>query len=274
MDLEPAVKARGANKTVMQKNNRASNNWLKVKKSLDREQLEAARGLDENRSKLLKQREKLQNTSLSLTSNPQAESVAESAGEAGKPENPQLKKLVSLAEVYEALLKSMKNPKDTDLRSVRSDTTARLTSGTQSFEQKRVTRKPINFSLQTLQRVNSNLSQSRLNYQAEKVIDEEEESTEKRPQSEPPGIFDLSEEEISLGPTLRLPPTCLPPITRSVAFEPRARNFQSDRNEARARSEPSSLEDVRYCRYLRTKSAANQRGSLPTTHRRQYQWRP
>ena len=274
MDLEPAVKARGANKTVMQKNSRASSNWLKVKKSLDREQLEAARGLDENRSKLLKQREKLQNTSLSLTSNPQAESVAESAGEAGKPGNAQLKKLVSLAEVYEALLKSMKNPKDTDLRSVRSDTTARLTSGTQSSEQKRVIRKPINFSLRTLQRVNSNLSQSSLNYQAEKAIDEEEGSTEKRPQSEPPGIFDLSEEEISLGPTLRLPPTCLPPITRSVAFEPRARNFQRDRNEARARSEPSSLEDVRYCRYLRTKSAANRRGPLPTTHRRQYQWRP
>ena len=248
MDLEPAVKARGANKTAMQKNIRASNNWLKIKESLDREQLQAARSLDENRNKFLKQLGKLDNTSLSLTSNPQAESVAESAGEAG---NPHLKKLVTLAEVYEALLKSMKNPKDTDLRSVRSDTTARLTEA--SFEQKRVRRKSMNFSLQTLQKaVNSNLGQSSLNYQAENVIDEEEESTEKRPQSQPPGIFDLSEEEISLGPTLRLPPTCLPPITRSVAFEPRARKFQRNRNEARDRSD--SIEDVRYCRYLRNAS--------------------
>lgn len=68
----------------------------------------------------------------------------------------------------------------------------------------------------------------------------------------PPSHFDLNEEELSLGPTLKLPPTRLPPITKGLSFKPHIWSFKKDEEfKRRKRGGEHSFDDLRYCRYLR-----------------------
>ena len=256
LSVEPAVRAAGANKTMAQKNNRAAHNWMKVKNALDREQVKATRGIEENRSKILKQRERLQNTSLSLTTTPQ-QADGDAATEINSTSSS--KKIISLADVYAELLSSMKK-RESDLMSTRSEPVGQsLERETRSFHMKRVGRKPITFSLQKLQRLNSNLSL--------KKPDPTDEQQEKETASEtlkPPGVFDLNDEERNLGPTLRLAPICLPPITKSVPFKPKVRCFRKEQSTAQnVSSLQSDMDDVRYCRYLRVSSGCRRNSAPP-----------
>lgn len=255
LQVEPAVKAKAANKDLNQKNNRASHNWLKVKNALEREKEQWKKGAVDDRNKLLKQREALRNTSLSLT---RSDSLNSTELEAVSPEKPQMKRRMSLKDVYDALLKSHRDQQDDtgSIKSIKSDP-APIMSSTVSFEQKRIGRKPISFSLQGLQKANSNL-QSRLQAieKAQQSVSVDDEADHKiRPHSgPPPSHFDLNEEERSLGPTLKLPPTHLPPIGRGVNFKPRVRGFNRDETfKARAAGREYTFDDIRYCRYLRKK---------------------
>ena len=245
LQVEPAVKAKAANRDLSQKNNRASHNWHKVKIALEREKEKWKKETVDNRNKLLKQREVLRNTSVSLT---RSDSLHSQDG-TGVPLD---KRRMSLKDVYDALLKSNHEQQDDD-RSVKSDP-APMMSSTVSFEQKRVGRKPINFSLQGLQKANSNL-QSKLQAmeKAQQHLTVDDDDHKIRPHSgPPPSHFDLNDEERSLGPTLRLPPTHLPPIMRSVKFKPHARSFNKDEAfKARAAGREYTLDDIRHCRYLR-----------------------
>ena len=251
LQIEPAVRAKAANKELTRKNNRASNNWQKVKRALERDKLAWTKGAEDDRSKLLKHREKLRKTSLSLTTRNSAH-VDEEANNAGKPR-------VSLRDVYEALMKSAMEHQDaaSDIKSVRSEPALALT--TQSFERKRIGRKPIKFSLQGLQQANNNL-QTKLNA-IEKTVHEslgnDDERDALRKQSQPPSPFDLNEEERRLGPTLKLPPHRLPPINRSTTFKPSVRTFNKDEKyKQRVRGNDFSMDDIRYCRYLRERSCS------------------
>lgn len=255
LQVEPAVKAKAANKDLNQKNNRASHNWLKVKNALEREKEQWKKGAVDDRNKLLKQREALRNTSLSLT---RSDSLNSTELEAVSPEKPQMKRRMSLKDVYDALLKSHRDQQDDtgSIKSIKSDP-APIMSSTVSFEQKRIGRKPISFSLQGLQKANSNL-QSRLQAieKAQQSVSVDDEADQKiRPHSgPPPSHFDLNEEERSLGPTLKLPPTHLPPIGRGVNFKPRVRSFNRDETfKARAAGREYTFDDIRHCRYLRKK---------------------
>lgn len=270
LQVEPAVKAKGANHDLRQKNNRASHNWQKVRLAIEKEKKHWTKGAQDDRSKLLKQREILRNTSLNLTRSDSMQS--EQAGAAA-----QLKHRLSLKDVYEALLKSSKEQPDdsgSDVKSVKSEPAPVTISSTVSFEQKRVGRKPITFSLQGLQRANSNL-QTKLQAMEkaqQRVLTVDEIDIERPHSGPPPSHFDLNEEELSLGPTLRLPPTRLPPITKSVSFKPHARSFNKDEAfKKRTKGGEYSLEDVRYCRYLRkrgrTRSEPNETKKVPHHHR-------
>lgn len=269
LQIEPAVKAKGANKDLKQKNNRALHNWKKVRSVLDREKEQWAKGVQDDRNKLLKHREMLRNTSLNLTRSDSLKS---------KGATPQIKPRLSLKDVYDALLKSSRDQDDgSEVKSVKSEP-APVMSSTVSFEQKRVGRKPITFSLQGLQKANSNL-QSKLQamekaQQQGLAVDDENHNNSMRPQSgPPPSHFDLNDEELGLGPTLKLPPTHLPPITKGVSFKPQARSFNKDETyKRRVKGHEYSLDDMRHCRYLRkrgrTRSEPNEiTKRLPHHHR-------
>lgn len=252
LQVEPAVKARAANRDLNQKNNRAAHNWLKVRKALEREKAHWRKGAVDDRNKLLKQREELRNTSLNLT---RSDSLNSEQAAAVVPSG--VTRQMSLKDVYEALLKSNREKDDAgSVRSVKSEPSLRRAS-TISFEQKRIGRKPINFSLQGLQKANSNLQSKRQAVdKAQRLSVDDKADHNTRPQSGPPeSHFDLNEEELSLGPTLKLPPTHLPPIRRSVGFKPRVRNFNKDEAfKARVHGTEYTLDDIRYCRYLRKRS--------------------
>ena len=253
LQVQPAVRAKAANKDLKQKNNRALHNWQKVRGVLEREKEKWARGAQDDRNKLLKHREMLRNTSLNLT---RSDSLHSEEGS-----TPQVKPRLSLKDVYDALLKSSQEQEDGgfDSKSVKSEPP--IMSSTVSSEQKRVGRKAITFSLQGLQKANSNL-QGKLQamekaQQRGLAVDDENHNS--RPLSgPPPSHFDLNDEERSLGPTLKLPPTRLPPITRSVSFKPQARSFNKDEAfKKRVKGREYSLDDVRYCRYLRKRSLSD-----------------
>lgn len=246
------MKARGANHDLRQKNNRASHNWQKVRLALEMERKNFAKGAQDDRNKLLKQREVLRNTSLNLS---RSDSFKTEEG-ASAQLNPRL----SLKDVYDALLKSSKkqpNDNGSDVKSVKSEPAPAIDrrQSTVSFEQKRVGRKPTNFSLHGLQKANSNLqSKSQAVEKAQqRALTVDDSNQIERPQSgPPPSHFDLNEEELSLGPTLKLPPTRLPPITKGVSFKPHIRSFQKDEEfKRRTRGGEHSFDDIRYCRYLR-----------------------
>ena len=251
LQVEPAVKAKGANRDLNQKNNRASHNWQKVKQALEREREQWKKGAVDDRNKLLKQREDLRNTSLSLTRSDSVHSEGESAR--GMV---QVRRQMSLKDVYDALLKSHRGQQDDagSVRSVKSDP-APVMSSTVSFEQKRIGRKPITFSLQGLQKANSNLqSKMQATEKAQQRLTADDKADHQiRPQTgPPPSHFDLNDEERGLGPALKLPPTHLPPIIRGVNFKPQVRNFGRDEAfRARQNGREYTLDDIRYCRYLR-----------------------
>ena len=252
LQVQPAMRAKAANKDLKQKNNRALHNWQKVRNVLDREKEQWAKGAQDDRNKLLKHREMLRNTSLNLTRSDSLQSEQDAT---------QLKPRWSLKDVYDALLKSAQEQEDGgfDSKSVKSEPP--MMSSTVSSEQKRVGRKAITFSLQGLQKANSNL-QSKLQavekaQQRGLVVDHE--NHKERPVSgPPPSHFDLNDEERSLGPTLKLPPTRLPPITRSVSFKPQARSFNKDEAfKKRVKGREYSMDDIRYCRYLRKRTLSD-----------------
>lgn len=251
LQVEPAVKARGANRDLNQKNNRASHNWQKVKKALEREREQWKKGAVDDRNKLLKQREDLRNTSLSLTRSDSVHSESENARAMV-----QVRRQMSLKDVYDALLKSHRGQQDDagSVRSVRSDP-APMMSSTVSFEQKRIGRKSISFSLQGLQKANSNLQSKMqaIEKAQQRLTADDEADHQIRPQTGPsPSHFDLNDEERSLGPTLKLPPTHLPPIIRGVNFKPQVRSFSKDKAFiARQNGREHTLDDIRHCRYLR-----------------------
>lgn len=266
LQVQPAVRAKAANKDLKQKNNRALHNWQKVRNVLDREKEKWAKGAQDDRNKLLKHREMLRNTSLNLTRSDSLNSEENAT--------PQLKSRLSLKDVYDALLKSAQEQEDGgfDSKSVKSEPAIR--SSTVSFEQKRVGRKSITFSLQGLQKANSNL-QSKLQAKEkaqQRFLAVDDENHNERPLSgPPPSHFDLNDEERSLGPTLKLPPTRLPPITRSVSFKPQARSFHKDEAfKKRVKGREYSMDDIRYCRYLRKRALsdpAEPTKKLPHHHR-------
>lgn len=270
LQAQPAVRAKAANKDLKQKNNRALHNWQKVRKVLDREKEKWAKGVQDDRNKLLKHRETLRNTSLNLTRSDSLHSEENNA-------TLQLKTRLSLKDVYDALLKSAQEQEDAgfDSKSVKSEPAIR--SSTVSSEQKRVGRKAITFSLQGLQKANSNL-QSKLQAMEkaqQRGLEVDDENQNERPLSgPPPSHFDLNDEERSLGPTLKLPPTRLPPITRSVSFKPQARSFNKDEAfKKRVKGRECSMDDVRYCRYIRKRTVSDPveplepRKKLPHHHR-------
>ena len=256
LQVEPAVRAKAANKDLKQKNNRASHNWQRAKQALEREKEYWKKGNVDDRNKLLKQREGLKNTSLSISRSNSVYSEADAAAML------QVKRRMSLKDVYDALLKSHREEQDDagSMKTTKSEP-ATMMSSTVSSEQKRVARKPITFSLQGLQKANSNL-QSKLQAlekaQQQRLRIDEEDDHKIRPHSgPPPSHFDLNDEELSLGPTLKLPPTHLPPILRSVKFKPHARTFNRDEAfKTRQTGGEYSLDDIRYCRYLRRRGRA------------------
>ncbi|XP_032230368.2 uncharacterized protein LOC116613964 [Nematostella vectensis] len=244
MESEPAVKAKGANKHLTLQNARATENWLRVKNVLDKQKKEISSKFEEDKSKLLKQREKMQFTSLSLTAVPEKDE-----GSSDKAKN---QRRMTFADVYDALMMTMKEQRNQDSRSTSSEPTFRRGS-TVSYDLKKVTRKPMSFSLQSLQKANMNLH----NMQEVPENDSDDEETEQS--EEKAGVFELSEEEKLLGPTLRLPPTALPPIHNQNVFKPQSRNF-----ERRTKNNPDvKIEELRYCRYLRTGSREGRRSSVP-----------
>ena len=251
LQVEPAVKAKAANKDLKQKNSRASHNWMKVRDALDREKEQWKKGAVDDRNKLLKQREVLQKTSLSLTRSDSLNSEDTAAV------LQQGKRRMSLKDVYDALLKSHREQQDDNgsVKSTKSEPAAPTISSTVSFEQKRIGRKPISFSLQGLQKANSNLKSKlqEIEKAQQRLTVEDQADHNTRPHSGPPAShFDLNEEELSLGPTLKLPPTHLPPITRSVCFKPHVRSFNKDEAfKTRAAGREYTLDDIRHCRYLR-----------------------
>lgn len=252
LQVQPAVRAKAANKDLKQKNNRALHNWQKVRNVLDREKEKWAKGVQDDRNKLLKHREMLRNTSLNLTRSDSLHSEEDAT--------PQQKPRWSLKDVYDALLKSAQEQEDGsfDSKSVKSEPP--IMSSTVSSEQKRVGRKAITFSLQGLQKANSNLqSKVQSMEKAQRGLAVNDENHNARPLSEPPtSHFDLNDEERSLGPTLKLPPTRLPPIARSVSFKPQARSFNKDEAfKKRVKGREYSLDDIRYCRYIRKRALSD-----------------
>lgn len=257
LQVEPAVKAAAANKDLKQRNIRASHNWVRAKNALEREKQQWRKGNLDDRNKLLKQREELRSTSLSLTSKLN-QSV--DAGETDRAVSvPQVRRQISLKDVYDALMAAQrKEPESQEdngsIKSIKSEPTL-ARSSTVSFERKRIGRKSFSFSLQGLQKANSNL-QSKLQALERAHQDftgEKGEGGETRPHSgSPKSHFDLTDKERSLGPTLKLPPTHLPSIGRGVNFKPRVRTFEKDEAFiAKQHGKENDFDDIPYCRYLR-----------------------
>ena len=270
LQVEPAVKASAANRDLKQKNNRASHNWQRAKIALEREKQRWKKENLDDRNKLLKQRQELRSTSLSLTKL-NSESPSEDEGAVSTK---QVRRQMSLKDVYDALITAQRKEQDdsSSVRSVKSDSTV-VMSSTASFERKRVGRKSVSFSLQGLQKANNSL-QSKLQalemaHQGSTV------DKEIRPHSgSPASHFDLTDEERSLGPTLRLPPSHLPPIARGVNFKPRVRNFKKDQAFiARQNVKENTLDDIRYCRYLR-KVGRSRSDLCDTTRIQHHHYRP
>lgn len=254
-EAEPAVQCKTANKELAVKNSRASGKWLRIRNTLEREKKDFENKINVDRAVLLKQRERLQvTTALNKTAPETSNQVREAV----------MGRRMTLTDVYDALMKAVKEEQKPnqgeDHKSVQSEPHRRRAS-TLSFDSKRVTRKPTYFSLQNLQRAQSSL-QTRL----QAIAQEQEHSTEENDETNEDttatqlGPFDLNEEEKSLGPKLRLPPTGLPPIRSQNRYQPRARNFE----KRRLQSCPDScdLDEIKYCRYLR-----GRRNSAPTAVR-------
>lgn len=257
LQVEPAVKVSAANKDLRQKNIRASHNWVRAANALEREKRQWRKGNLDDRNKLLKQREELRSTSLSLTAKlNQSVDAAETNGAVSAP---QVRRQVSLKDVYDALMAAQrKEPESQEdnrsVKSIKSESTL-ATSHTVSSERKRTGRKSFSFSLQGLQRAQSNL-ESRLQALEKAHQDftgEKQEGLETRSDSGPPrSHFDLTDEERSLGPTLKLPPTYLPSIGQGVNFRPRIRTFEKDEEFiAKQNGKENNFHDIPYCRYLR-----------------------
>ena len=268
-EIEPAVKAIYANKELARRNFRANTNWEKLRKSIDKQKQEIQNELNGNKSKLLKQRERLQTTTINLSTSLLPSTGSQATDGDGSAT---LQKRFSFADVCDALMMSKTTPKkhdNFDLKSVKSEPEYTLTKSTQSSEKKKV-RKPMGFSLGQLQKANSNLS-SRLkaleNEQSTFGLEEFQDLVMEEPQDEPTGPFELSEEEKSLGP-LNLPPIILPPIRNQSSFKPQVQSFEKDSNEYKQRlSNVSTMDDVRYCRYLRTGGRLSRRNSAPVGSR-------
>lgn len=257
LQVEPAVKVSAANKDLRQKNIRASYYWGRAKNALEREKRQWRKGNLDDRNKLLKQREELRSTSLSLTAKlNQSVDAAETNGAVSAP---QVRRQVSLKDVYNALMEAQRKEAESQednrsVKSIKSESTL-ATSHTVSSERKRTARKSLSFSLQGLQRAQSNL-QSKLQALEKAHQDftgEKEEGLETRGHSVPPtSHFDLTDEERSLGPTLKLPPTRLPSIDQGVNFKPRIRTFEKDEEFiAKQHGKEYNFDDIPYCRYLR-----------------------
>lgn len=253
LDAQPAVQCKTANKQLAIKHTRAAERWLRIQNALEKEKKDFDKKINVDRSVLLKQRERLQTTT-TLNTAPETSSQIREAVTARR---------MTLADVYDALIKAVKEeqkpyPSD-DHRSVQSEPHRRRSS-TLSFENKRVTRKPVYFSLQNLQRAQTSLHsrlQTIAQEQEHRSVEENDGINDEATASQM-GPFDLSEEEKALGPKLRLPPTGLPPIRNQTLFQPRARSFE----KRRLRSCPDScdVDEVKYCRYVRL----GRRNSAPT----------
>lgn len=268
LDQQPAVKATTANKQLMQKNLRASDNWIRAKHLLDREKRQYESKMSMDKNALLKQRDRLQkSTSLTLdTVHEVHDNVSvESTPRLAPPSQDNTKRRMTLADVYDSLIKSVREQKHSsngDNRSVQSEPTNLLQASTASFDNKKVIRKPAKFTLQSLQRAQSNL-QDKLQALANTHNETDNDSTNET-QSEPTtprGYFDLSESERSLGPKLRLPPTTLPPIRSQAAFKPRSRSFERPSVPPQVGDE--DMEDIKYCRYIRGAARTARRNSAP-----------
>lgn len=270
LDVEPAVKATTANRLLMQKNIRASDNWIKAKSALEREKKKYENKVSMDKNALLKQRERLQNSTLTLDTvheiqdNTSTTSTPRLSGPG--PQQPfSTTRRMTLADVYDSLIKSVREQKplsNGDNRSVQSEPTNLLQASTASFDSKKVARKPAKFTLQSLQRAQSNL-QDKIQALAQ-AQDDLEDETPQESQSEPTtprGLFDLDEEEMQLGPKLLLAPTTLPPIRSQSVFKPRSRSF--DRPMATPQVGDIDVEDIRYCRYIRGAVRNGRRNSAP-----------
>lgn len=270
LEMEPAVKAIYANKELARRNYRANSNWEKIRKSIEKQKQEIQNELNGNKSKLLKQRERIQTTTINLGTTLLPSTGSQSTdGEVSAV----LQKRFSLSDVYDALMasKTTKKKQDSfDLKSVKSEPEVTLTKSTQSSEKKKV-RKPMGFSLGQLQKANSNLN-SRLkaleNEQSTFGLEEFQDLITEDPQAEEQsGPFELDDEDRSLGP-LNLPPIILPPIRNQSSFKPQVKSFEKDSNEYKQRlNNVSTINDVRYCRYLRTGGKLSRRHSAPVNSR-------
>ncbi|KAK3728496.1 hypothetical protein QZH41_002357 [Actinostola sp. cb2023] len=266
LDVEPAVKATGANRQLIQKNSRATDNWFRVRNALDREKRQYESKINMDKNALLKQRERLQSTTITLNTVHEVQanvSATQAAAGLKLPgQDPAInKRRLTLADVYDSMIKSVREQKQQshgDNKSVHSEPIGRKVS-TASFDNKKVSRKPAKFTLQSLQRAQSNLQEKlQAIAQAQKGADND---TNKETITEPPtdvGFFDLSESEKSLGPKLLLPPTTLPPIRCQSVFKPRARSFEH--TPVTPKSE--DYEDIKYCRYIR-RGGGGRRNSAP-----------
>lgn len=263
LDVEPAVKATSANRQLMQKNLRASDNWFRAKRALDKEKRQYESKVNIDKNALLKQRERLQSVSLTLDTVHESESSS-SSSVSSTPRTPHLnaesgltKRRMTLADVYDSLIRSVREQNSGgDNRSVYSE--PNLTkSSTASFDSKKVKRKPVKFSLQSLQRAQSNLQEKLEALNQMPDNDETNNETQCEPES-PRGVFDLSEDERKLGPKLHLAPTTLPPIRSQTVFKPRSRSFDRPSGPT-----PTHFEDLQYCRYLRGAVRGARRNSAP-----------
>lgn len=262
LDSEPAIKATSSNKQLLQRNMRASDNWLKARKALEREKKEFETRVSMDKNALLKQRERLHSISFNLDTLQEVED-SRPTSTVSTPRAPVVaeKRRMTLADVYDSLIRSVREQNSSgDTRSVVSEPHSK--TSTTSFENKRVTRKPVKFSLQSLQRAQSNLQEKleTLNQPQNEVNDRE---TQSEPTS-PKGFFDLSEAEKSLGPTLRLPPTTLPPIRSQAVFKPRTRSFDRRATRQTAKGSEPDIDEIQYCRYIRgAVKGTNRRNSAP-----------
>lgn len=269
LDVEPAVKATTANRQLLQQNTRASYNWVKARSALDREKKKYESKINMDKNALLKQRERLQSTTLTLDT---VHEVQNNTSQSSTPrisgpgqESVITKRRMTLADVYDSLIKSVREQKhlsNGDNRSVQSEPTNLLQASTASFENKKVARKPAKFTLQSLQRAQSNLQEKLQTLaQAEEEPDGESQKETQSEPTTPRGLFDLNDEEMELGPTLRLPPTILPPIRNQTVFKPRTRSFE--RNMGTQQVGDIDMEGIRYCRYIRGAVRNGRRNSAP-----------
>lgn len=266
LEVEPAVKAGFANRELVRRNLRAQSNWDTLRTRLEKQQKEIRYELDTNKSKLLRQRERIQTTTISLNTQLLPTSNSTSGTKSNDGEMTNLSKPLSFVDVYKALMASRTEQKKSDsfdLKSASSETT-NLSKSTQSSEKKKVARKPMGFTLGKLQRENSNLSSRLKSSQNEETFSElfENAATEEET-PRMPGLLELNEEDEALGP-LYLPPVMLPPIRKQVVYKPQGQNLDKNSKEYKQKQSNScTVDDVRYCRYLRSGRRMARRHSAP-----------